>query len=99
MDSPQFHTSTDQKQIKAIKHSRDLVHLLLPFIWGVKLHCYHIEGVPWGDADATKQAQERNHPWFTVAEHQEEAAHTRYDTGSRWRDGRELHKVKKPPWP
>lgn len=58
--------------------------VMLPFIRGVKLHCYHIQGVPRGDADATKQAQEGDHPWLTVAEHQEETADTRYDTGSRW---------------
>lgn len=28
--------------------------LVLPFIRGVELHCYHIQGIPRGDADATK---------------------------------------------
>ena len=65
------------------------VHLLLPFIWGVELHCYHIQGIPRGDADAAEQAQEGDHPWLTVAEHQEETADTRYDAGSRCRGERE----------
>lgn len=65
------------------------VHLVLPFIWGVELHCYHIQGVPWGDADAAKQAQEGDHPWLAVAKHQEETADTRYDAGSRCRGEQE----------
>lgn len=57
--------------------------LVLPFIRRVELHCYHVQGVPRGDADASKQTQECDHPRLAVAEHQEETADTRYDTGSR----------------
>lgn len=56
---------------------------MLPFIGGIEFYCYHIQGVPRGDADAPKQAQQGNHPRLTVAEHQEETADTRYHTGSR----------------
>lgn len=58
--------------------------VVLPFIWRVQLHRYHIQGVPRGDADATKQTQEGDHPRLAVAEYQEEAADTRYDARSRW---------------
>lgn len=59
--------------------------LVLPFIRGVKLDRYHIQGIPRGNADTTKQTQEGDHPRLTVAEHQEETAETGYDARSRWR--------------
>lgn len=68
---------------------------MLPFIWGVELHCYHIQGVPRGDANASKQAQECDHPRLAVAKHQEETADTRYDTGARWREGQYYIKLKR----
>lgn len=42
---------------------------MLPFVRGVELHCYHIQSAPRGDADATKQTQEGNHAWLSVAKH------------------------------
>lgn len=73
-------------------------NLMLPFIRGVKLHCYHIQGVPRGDTDATKQAHEGDHPRLAVAKHQEETADTRYDTGAGWREGQYSINFNISPW-
>lgn len=57
--------------------------LQLPFVRGIELHCDHIQGVPGCNADATKQTQEGDHPWLTVAKHEEETTDTGNDAGSR----------------
>lgn len=52
-----------------------------PLVGGVELHGQHIQGVPGGDADPPKQAEQSNHSGLAVAEGQEETAdagdHTR----------------------
>lgn len=59
--------------------------LRLPLIRGVELHRQHVQGVPGGDADASKQAEQSNHGRLAVAEGQEETADAGDDAGARWR--------------
>lgn len=61
----------------------------LPLIGGVKLHRQHIQGVPGGDADSPKQAQQSDHGWLAVAEGQEETADAGDDAGAGWRREKE----------
>lgn len=61
----------------------------LPLIRGVKLHRQHVQGIPGGDADSSKQAQQRNHGWLAVAKGQEEAADAGDNAGAGWRSRKE----------
>lgn len=60
-------------------------HNNLPLIRGVKLHRQHVQGIPGGDADSPKQAQQSNHGGLAVAKGQEETADAGDNTGARWR--------------
>lgn len=72
------------------------VCLFSPFIWGVELHRDHVQGVPRGDADTSKQAQEGNHPRLAVAKHQEETANAGNYTGAGCKGGEgALRRVKR----
>lgn len=58
----------------------------LPLVRRVKLHRQHVQGVPGGDADSPKQAEQSNHGGLAVAKGQEETADARNHTGARWRE-------------
>lgn len=58
----------------------------LPLIRGVKLHRQHVQGIPGGDADSSKQAEQSNHGRLAVAKGQEETADAGDDAGAGWRE-------------
>lgn len=54
-----------------------------PLVGGVELHSQHIQGVPGGNADPPKQAEQSDHSRLAVAKGQEETADAGDHTGAR----------------
>lgn len=55
----------------------------LPLVRGIELDGQHVQGIPGGDANSSKQAEQGNHSWFAVAKRKEETADARYHAWAR----------------